>query len=218
MTPQDKNFITRIQLQQLVTATGGAEDQGADANLAEDFYFQVYSQIRGAPRQDDNFTQTYLSELAWRGRNRRYPRGGENHMRRMEQQVQRAVEAAKARPKNKQLVVEGSLGKISFSNAKTPKPLLNLKRQESQDAHAQMASRNKVHESVAGRKAVLRDIEALYGTLMRMEDHERRMPPPPNEESSGDEIQGHMEWRQRIQELNQTLWNELKVLEPIVPK
>ncbi len=46
----------------------------------------------------------------------------------MEQQVQRAVEAAKNKPKNKQLIIEGSLGKISFSNAKTPKPLLNIKR------------------------------------------------------------------------------------------
>ena len=46
-------------------------------------------------------------------------------MQRMEQQIQRAVEAAKARPKARQLVVEGSLGKIAFSNSKTPRPLLN---------------------------------------------------------------------------------------------
>lgn len=215
MTPQDKNFITRIQLQQLVTATGGVEEQGPEVNLAEDFYFQVFSQIRGAPRQEDNFAQTYLNELAWRGRNRRHPRGGENHMRRMEQQVQRAVEAAKARPKNKQLVVEGSLGKISFSNAKTPKLLLNIKRQENHDPYSASAGRAKAHETIAGRKAVLRDIEALYSTLMKMEDHERRMQPPPNEESSADEIQSHMEWRQRIQELNKRLWIELKVQVPI---
>lgn len=218
MTPQDKNFITRIQLQQLVTATGGVDEQGPDASFAEDFYFQVFSHIRGAPRQEDNFAQTYLSELAWRGRNRRYLRGGENHMRRMEQQVQRAVEAAKARPKNKQLVVEGSLGKISFSNAKTPKPLLNIKRHESQDAHAHSAARVKMQESGTGSKVVLRDIETLYGTLLKMEDDERSMPPPPNEESSGDEIQGHIEWRQRRQELSHKLWNQLKVLEPILPK
>ena len=54
-------------------------------------------------------------------------------MQRMEQQVQRAVEAAKTKPKNKQLIIEGSLGKISFSNAKTPKPLLNIKRRDSSE-------------------------------------------------------------------------------------
>lgn len=210
MTPQDKNFITRIQLQQLVTATGGVDETGPEAALAEDFYYQVYCQIRGGPRSDSNqplnhFAQTYLHQTAWRTGNRRYPRGGENHMRRMDQQVQRAVEAVRNKPKNKQLVMQGSLGKISFSNAKTPKPLLNIKRQE-------------IHETKAERTSVLRDIERLYSTLMKMEDHERRMPPPPTEESSGDEIQRHIEWRSRIKELNDSIWKGLKVLEPIMPK
>ena len=139
-------------------------------------------------------------------------------MGRMEQQVQRAVEAAKARPMNRQLVVEGSLGKISFSNAKTPKPLLNLKRQESYDGHASRGNKPKIHDTAVGRKTVLKDIEGVYSVLMKMEDHERRMPPPPTEESSGDEIQGHMDWRSRIQELNRQLWEALKVLEPINPR
>lgn len=51
MTPQDKNFITRIQLQQLVAAAGNVGDSDPEAVLTEDFYYQVYSQIRGAPRQ-----------------------------------------------------------------------------------------------------------------------------------------------------------------------
>ena len=218
MTPQDKNFITRIQLQQLVAATGGIDEQGPDGSLNEDFYHQVYSQIRGAPRQEDQLNQTYLNQLAWRGGNRRYPRGGENHMRRMEQQVQRAVEAAKARPKNNQLVVEGSLGKISFSNAKTPKPLLNIRKQDHHDPLAPANGRPRVHESVAGQKAVLRDIENIYATLIKMEDHERKMPPQPTEESSGDEIQGHMDWRAKIREFNLILWTQLKVMEPIGSK
>lgn len=218
MTPQDKNFITRIQLQQLVTAIGSVDDASPDASLAEDFYYQVYSQIRGAPRQDPNqplnhFAQTYLHQTAGRG-SRRYAHGGQNQMRRMEQQVQRAVEAAKSRPKNKQLVVEGSLGKISFSNAKTPKPLLNLKRPDNVDAR----SKPRLSESAAGKISSLRDIEAIYITLMKMEDHERRMPPPPREESSGDEIQNHMDWTKRLGDLNQQLWAELKVHEPIDPR
>lgn len=65
MTPQDKNFITRIQLQQLVTATGNPNEHSTDAGLSEDFYYQVHHQIRGGPRQHpgqplSNFAQTYL--------------------------------------------------------------------------------------------------------------------------------------------------------------
>lgn len=124
MTPNDKNFITRIQLQQLVSINN-AEDA---AN--EDFYYIVHSAIRARtnPTQPLNqFAQTYLF--------RQGPRGGanrrqDNHLHRMEQQVQRAVAAAKARPKASQLVLEGSLGKISFSNVKTPRPMLNIKKSD----------------------------------------------------------------------------------------
>lgn len=220
MTPQDKNFITRIQLQQLLTATGGVDNEpGSEEQLAEDFYYQVYAQIRGPPRSGpgqplNQFAQTYLFQTGSRygyGRSRHHPRGGDNHVQRMEQQVARAVEAAKARPKNKQLVMEGSLGKIAFSNSKTPRPLLNIKRP---DSAAQMRHPPKP----ADRKTTLRDIEALYSTLMRLEDHERKLPAPPNEDSPPDVIEGHMRWRSEMQELNEQLWKALKVMEPIQPK
>ncbi|KAF4307369.1 Topoisomerase II-associated protein PAT1 [Botryosphaeria dothidea] len=147
MTPQDKNFITRIQLQQLVTATGSIDDQGPEAALAEDFYYQPANQ----------FAQTYLFQTGGRYGSRRHNRGGDNHAQRMEQQVQRAVEAAKAKPKNKQLVIEGSLGKISFSNAKTPKPLLNIKKPEGESKpHAPGRRPSRAHNEVADRKATLR--------------------------------------------------------------
>ncbi|CAK3991023.1 DNA topoisomerase 2-associated pat1 [Lecanosticta acicola] len=219
MTPQDKNWITRIQLQQLLTATGGIDNEpGSEEQLAEDFYYQVYAQIRGPPRSGpgqplNQFAQTYLFQTGSRygyGRSRHHPRGGDNHVQRMEQQVARAVEAAKARPKNKQLVMEGSLGKIAFSNSKTPRPLLNIKRPES-GAHL------KHHAKPADRKTTLRNIEDLYSTLMRLEHHERQLPPPPNEESPPEAIEGHMRWRSSMQELNQQLWEALKVMEPIQP-
>ncbi|KAI9836401.1 MAG: hypothetical protein M1819_001431 [Sarea resinae] len=223
MTPQDKNFITRIQLQQLVTATGGLNDQGPEASLAEDFYYQVHSQIRGGPRQTphqplSHFAQTYLFQTGGRQglAGRRHNRGADNHMQRMEQQVQRAVEAAKLKPKNKQLVIEGSLGKISFSNAKTPKPLLNFKRQDSGDVHR---AHDKKHApvSVSDRKAILRNIEGVYSALMQLEDHERRMPPPPTEEGDAAAVQQHMEWRVALQNLKEQLWRALKVMDPIMP-
>ncbi|EOA87040.1 uncharacterized protein SETTUDRAFT_163108 [Exserohilum turcica Et28A] len=217
MTPQDKNFITRIQLQQLMTATGNVEERGPEAAIAEDFYYQVFSQIRGAPRHNPHqpasqFAQTYLFQTNNRFGARRHGRGGDNHMQRMEQQIQRAVEAAKARPKAKQLVVEGSLGKIAFSNSKTPRPLLNLKRPETNDKLP------KPHRSsIADRKQALRNIEAIYKTLMQMEDHERAMPMPIQENSPPEAIQAHMEWRSRIETLHEQLWQSTKIMEPINP-
>lgn len=213
MTPQDKNFITRIQLQQLVTATGNPNEHGVDSGLSEDFYYQVHNQIRGGPRQHpgqplSNFAQTYLYQTGGRhGGMRRQARGGDNHMQRMEQQVQRAVEAAKNKPKNKQLVIEGSLGKISFSNAKTPKPLLNFKRTENdRKAPGVMGS---------DRKTVLTDIENVYSTLMKMEDHDRHIPPPLHDDVDPELVGRHMDWREKAEQLNAKLWHELKVHEPI---
>ena len=214
MTPQDKNFITRIQLQQLMTATGNANEQNPDASLAEDFYYQVYNQIENRPRQNphqplSNFAQTYLFQTGSRqgALGRRNNRGGDSHVHRMQQQVQRAVEAAKAKPKGKQLVIEGSLGKISFSNAKTPKPLLNIRKQDNKLPQATLSSTD--------RKAILKNIEAVYTTLMKLEDHGRHQPlPPADEEEPSEALLG---WRQAYQELNMKLWDELKVMEPIMP-
>ncbi|KAJ5107283.1 hypothetical protein N7456_003958 [Penicillium angulare] len=222
MTPQDKNFITRIQLQQLVAAAGNVVDADPEAVLAEDFYYQVYSQIRGAPRQHPHqplghFAQTYLlqtgNRISGHG-NRRAFHSADNHMQRMQQQVQRAVEAAKAKPKNKQLIIEGSLGKISFSNAKAPKHMLNIKRPDSSEGIRPKKVQSNL--SIGDRKSLLGNIEAVYNALMSMEDMERTMPPPP-EEGDTEAIQEHLEWRQKVQSLNQKLWQALKVMEPIVP-
>ena len=142
-------------------------------------------------------------------------------MQRMEQQVQRAVEAAKNKPKNKQLVIEGSLGKISFSNAKTPKPLLNIKRVDSgaeanrPGSAARDRKANLAGVSGSDRKAVLTDIENVYNTLMQMEDHDRYVPPPLSDDIDPALVGKHMDWREKGQKLNQQLWKQLKVHEPI---
>jgi DNA topoisomerase 2-associated protein PAT1 len=213
MTPQDKNFITRIQLQQLVTATGTSADSNVDTAITEDFYYQVYSHIRAGQRQNpsqplSNFAQTYLFQTGNRhGGMRRHGRAAENHFQRMEQQVQRAVEAAKNKPKNPQLVIAGSLGKISFSNAKTPKPLLNIKRPEAETRTSGRRSPGAVNG--IDRKAVLRSVEKVYSTLMKIEDHVRMIPPP----NADPELQ--KDWGNTLEKLNAKLWDELKVHEPI---
>lgn len=232
MTPQDKNFVTRIQLQQLMTATGTFTESDHDASLSEDFYYQVHNQIRGGPRQNpqqplSSFAQTYLFQTGGHqaGLVRRQHRGGDTHVQRMEQQVQRAVEAAKLKPKNKQLVIQGSLGKISFSNANTPKPLLNIKRQDNSDAlrrpqNADRQASGKTPPSgsagTSDRKTILTNIERVYSTLMKMEDLERRLPPYPTDDAEAKLIQQHVEWRDNMNKLNRKLWSELKVMEPII--
>ncbi|KAJ0319077.1 hypothetical protein Brms1b_004053 [Colletotrichum noveboracense] len=223
MTPQDKNFVTRIQLQQLVSATGNPIDHNNEASIAEDFYYQVLSQIRGGQRQNpnqplNNFAQTYLFQTGSRqGNMRRQGRTAENHVQRMEQQVQRAVEAAKNKPKNPQLVIAGSLGKISFSNAKTPKPLLNIKRTDS-SGDAQRPGNGKRHHTESNtvdRKAILKNIESVYTTVMKMEDHARHIPPPPTNGNDEEFHAKHQEWLEVAQTLNGQLWADLKVHEPI---
>ncbi|KAI1110824.1 topoisomerase II-associated protein PAT1 [Nemania sp. NC0429] len=213
MTPQDKSFITRIQLQQLVSATGNPSEQGNEAALTEDFYYQVLSSLRAGQRPNpnqplNNFAQTYLFQTGTRRGGPRH-HGPQNHVQRMEQQVQRAVEAAKNKPKNKQLVIEGSLGKISFSNAKTPKPLLNIKRTDSgTDANQRPQVASKGHD----KKDTLRDIENVFLTVMKMEDITRNMPPP-NPKAPVD--QSMVDKQDEFNKLNEQLWNHLRVHEPI---
>ncbi|RCI10643.1 hypothetical protein L249_4441 [Ophiocordyceps polyrhachis-furcata BCC 54312] len=222
MTPQDKNFITRIQLQQLVTATGNLAEQGADASISDDFYYQVYSHIRAGQRQNpsqplSNFAQTYLLQTGSRhGAGRRHGRPAENHIQRMEQQVQRAVEAAKNKPKNPQLVIAGSLGKISFSNAKTPKPLLNIKRAtENETQRPNSGRKTPAPENGIDRKRILHNVEKVYQTLMHIEDHMRYMPRPQPGQPDAELEEKHKEWAAALELYNAQLWNELKVHEPI---
>ena len=232
MTPQDKNFVTRIQLQQLMAATGTLTENNPDSWLSDDFYYQVHNQIRVGSWQNpqqplNSFAQTYQFPSGGHqaGLARRQNRGGDTHVQRMEQQVQRAVEAAKLKPKNKQLVIQGSLGKISFSNANTPKPLLNMTRQDSSDAPRRsqnadrQASGKTSSSNVTGtsdRKTILTNIERVYSTLMKMEDHERKVPPHLVDDTNAKLIQQHVEWREQLNNLNQRLWRELKVMEPII--
>lgn len=206
MTPADKNFITRIQLQQLVSVN---ED-----SFTEDFYYQVHSaiQARNNPQQPLNhFAQTYLFQQG------QYAKGGkfrrqDSHLQRMEQQVQRAVAAAKARPKASQLVLEGSLGKISFSNVKTPRPMLNLLKA------AENVPTRKAGTVFTGadKKALLKAIENIYDTLLELEMHER-VPPPPLAIGQHPGVE-HIEWKSRRDLLVVQLWREMKIMDPIDPK
>ena len=223
MTPQDKNFVSRLQLTQLMSATGSLEDQGPEAKLNDDFYYQVYTQLFGASRQNPHqpasqFAQTYLFQTGNRfGGGRRHHRGVDNHTQRMEQQVQRAVEVARAKQKPRDLNFAGSLGKIAFSNSKTPRPLLSVKQPDGLALGAQPVRQvSHSYDPVAERRDTLRNVEAIYRSLMSMEDHERRRTPLPRSDPDPEVVQRHMEWREKLQVLNAQLWHDLKVMEPVI--
>jgi len=125
MTQSDKDFITRIQVSQLVT-----QDPYAD-----DFYAQVYGAILrsrlGIQAQDDRVLKFTSGGgvglgLAQKAGNRR-----PNAMLRMEQQVERIVSNARKREEEKGLhslhSLQGALGKTSGRSYKAaPRQLLQV--------------------------------------------------------------------------------------------
>src|SRR5699024_8087490 len=98
---------------------------------------------------------------------------------------------------------------------KTPRTMLNIKRPESSEG-GKVAKKAHADLSLNDRKSLLASIESVYSSLMGLDDLDRTMPPPPDE-NDPDAIQQHMEWRQKVRSLNQKLWQDLKVMEPIVP-
>jgi DNA topoisomerase 2-associated protein PAT1 len=92
--------------------------------------------------------------------------------------------------------------------------LLNIKRAESE---TQRPASGKKSPTASGldRRTILRNVEKVYSTLMRIEDHVRVIPPPLTA-AADDELQArHRDWAMALDALNSKLWTELKVHEPI---
>ncbi|KAK9235804.1 topoisomerase II-associated protein PAT1 [Lipomyces kononenkoae] len=123
MTSSDKNHVTRIQLQQLVT-----EDP-----FTEDFYYQVYTALHGPKDGQSGVSNTAIAEkyLNEYGRRSRY--GLRRQQESMQRMQQRAIAAAKAHPKHEQYVVEGALGKIAFATVKGPRRILDLAKRAAEE-------------------------------------------------------------------------------------
>ncbi|KAK9319456.1 topoisomerase II-associated protein PAT1 [Lipomyces orientalis] len=123
MTSSDKNHVTRIQLQQLVT-----EDP-----FTEDFYYQVYTALHGPKDGQSGVSNTEIAEkyLNEYGRRSRY--GLRRQQESMQRLQQRAIAAAKAHPKHEQYVVEGALGKIAFATVKGPRRILDVAKKAAEE-------------------------------------------------------------------------------------
>lgn len=94
MTQSDKDFITRVQVAQLVTSDP----------YADDFYAQVYASIK----QQRNASEINLLKLGSAGAssqghsNQRGPHRRENAIQRMQAQVERLVNNMKSRELSKE--------------------------------------------------------------------------------------------------------------------
>lgn len=155
MSQGDKDFITRIQVSQLVNPTHG---QAGFDPYADDFYFHVYSAIRAsrmaAQQQvptsaadgrlhpisaDERITQDY-DGLSGPDSQMRPNRSVERRltrrdyaMMRMAQNVQRIIDHAKERPKMSQVSLEGALGKIALRTRSAPRQMLQVQPAYSDD-------------------------------------------------------------------------------------
>jgi DNA topoisomerase 2-associated protein PAT1 len=193
----DKEFITRIQLSQLVT----------DDPYASDFYAQVYSALAAQRRAADPAgAPSVLPVTGGRGLGVGIPRTAANNgrklrdnaMQRMTMQVKRIVENAqqrqKAAPRETSGVLAGALGKNKLRpTATAPRPALQVTSSSRNTVNQVPKTGEQPHAitSVLGaptsgtqrqpltRKQVLGRLEELFEAVLEVEQIRRTQPPVP---------------------------------------
>ncbi|KLO11600.1 hypothetical protein SCHPADRAFT_998761 [Schizopora paradoxa] len=153
MTQSDKDFITRIQVSQLVTSDP----------YTEDFYAQVYGSLirsrMGLDVQGKRVLEFGALGGVGLGVNQKVSGRRQNAMQRMEAQVERIVNAARQREKDKSIhaihSLQGALGKTAGRSYKAaPRQLLQVDGSGSSDSAAPHPhghiSREDAKESAAG--------------------------------------------------------------------
>ncbi|KAJ7043466.1 topoisomerase II-associated protein PAT1 [Mycena alexandri] len=238
MTQSDKDFITRIQVSQLVTPDP----------YADDFYAQVYGAIlrsrMGLQSQDERVLKFGTGGGISLGNTQKAATRRPNAMQRMEQQVERIVSNARRREEEKGLhslhSLQGALGKTSGRSYKAaPRQLLQVDDNPStsptlahanahiskEDATSQpnegaakeaaKLSRetlgntgNVVRKDPLTHRQVLTALEAMYDLVLKVEHLRREQPPPEEEEAS-------QQWQKEYDDLVELLWEGLKVMVPL---
>lgn len=236
MTQSDKDFITRIQVSQLVT-----QDP-----YAEDFYAQVYGAILrsrlGLQSQDERVIKFGSSGgvglgLAQKGSGRR-----QSAMQKMEAQVERIVNNARLREKEKGLhslhSLQGALGKTSGRSYKAaPRQLLQVDAssatisgthphisKEDGNGAAQEAAKlgREALGQAAGSDGVVRKdpltqrqtlvvLEGLYDLVLNIEQLRRDQPLEEDEEDE----EAFVSWSATYNDLVEQIWVNLKVMLPL---
>ncbi|KAH3661339.1 hypothetical protein OGAPHI_006746 [Ogataea philodendri] len=161
MNPRDKDFVTRVQLSQIVT----------DDPYNEDFYCQVYKVLNSSVGEEDmnSIAQKYLDQSGHRlgGREKR----ADVALQRMQQQVSKAVTVAKERGERTGVLTrEGALGKVSVSSGKQPRRQLVINSSEKSDEV--VVPKENVY-SKSSRAFQLSIIENIYSQILKLESLER---------------------------------------------
>ncbi|KAL5537061.1 PAT1 [Sanghuangporus sanghuang] len=235
MTQSDKDFITRIQVSQLVTSDP----------YTEDFYAQVYGSLMrsrmGINASEERVLKFGSGEGVALGVAQRPGTRRQNAMQRMEAQVERIVSNARQREKEKGLhaihSLQGALGKTAGRSYKAaPRQLLQVDTNGTTDAHGHI-SKEDVKRDAAGaakeaakrgreafgfyadpagttRKEPLTHrecliiLESLYDSQLRIEQLRREQPPAEDDAHTA-------EWEVIYKAETARQWNDLRVMVPI---
>ncbi|KAG9097677.1 hypothetical protein FRC07_010751, partial [Ceratobasidium sp. 392] len=198
MSQSDKDFITRIQVSQLITL-----------DPSEDYYAQVFGSA-GIP----------AAAAHTRGRRR------ENALQKMAAQVERIVSNAKAREQEKGSQglshLQGALGKVSGRSYKAaPRQLLQVEHDHisKEDAATAKQAAQLGREALGinqGAGVVKRDpltrretlmlLETIYDRVLKIEQLKRAVPEDPAIQST---------WNQALSNETDALWASLHILTPL---
>lgn len=240
MTGGDKEFITRIQLSQLVTPDP----------YSSDFYAQVFTQVArakaaaaGVPVAGPTVVQVGSDGrgLSVNTLSRSGQRIRESAMQRMTMQVKRIVENANARKAAAPSAsLQGALGTIKGrSTATGPRQALQVapastagQAQRASDITNLLNNPTGTQERAGDRiepltrKQVMIKLEALYEAVLEIEQLRRQQPPPPPTEQQQREVNmsnderafyeaRFADWQGRHQTMVDALYAALMIQEPL---
>ncbi|KAG8824441.1 hypothetical protein FRC19_001790 [Serendipita sp. 401] len=211
MSQSDKDFITRVQVAQLVTSDP----------YADDFYAQVYASIRQQRIASEN-------EVIRQGPSNRGGSGGgrgprrENAIQRLQAQVERMVSNMKNREQSRDNnathgPLQNVLGKTSGRSYKAaPRQLLQLATASPESQKTHPVKEHEVKAADHGKELpppfthseALLLIERLFTNILEIEQLRRNRPPIEDEEA----VEA---WKTAVNDILDTIWKGLRVSGPL---
>ncbi|POW02134.1 hypothetical protein PSTT_11977 [Puccinia striiformis] len=214
MSQGDKDFITRIQVSQLVNPSHG--QVGFDP-YADDFYFHVYSAIRASRMASQQ--QAHISNGNRRAHNTSSDErisqdydgiGGLEQDGPERSEDRRSCERA---PENVTSLVRGRLGKISLRTRSAPRQMLQVQPNSSDD----LTTAADKHWSA--RHASTADLDVIGKVVFYSVRVEQLRRTQPNAHSNGfdmDELNSQLEeWEAQYGSQKDKIWKQLRVLDPL---
>ncbi|EIW69918.1 hypothetical protein TREMEDRAFT_71451 [Tremella mesenterica DSM 1558] len=208
MGSSDKDYITRMQLSQLVT----------DDPYTSDFYAQVFSAIKrsrlAAEQADEKTAVVQIAPGAALSvsapTESRFGKMGSKTMQRLSTQVKRLVDSRAAHKKTMDsATLKGALGRVSRSGIAAPRPVLAVP-VGSKPEHRPTSALNQtsgVHRPALTRKQVMYALEEMYDLVLELEQLRRTQPSPESDEMKA--------WDEECQLKVEEIWRRLMVMEPL---